>query len=60
MGILIIIGKIFATLFLITFFLAGALKANPHGHVHGAVAEYTAGFLCCAASLIGFYYLWIK
>lgn len=60
MGILIIIGKIFVTLFLATLFVAGVLKANPRSHVHGTVAEYTAGFLCCAASLIGLYYLWIK
>jgi hypothetical protein len=60
MSVLITIGKIFATLFIVIFFLAGALKANPRSHVHGAAAEYMAGFLICSGCLIGLYHLWIK
>jgi len=59
--IIIFIAKVLASIFLVAFFIAGIFKANPHTHNPeiGPIAEYSTGFLICAASLVGIYFLWI-
>jgi hypothetical protein len=62
MSFVIVLGKIFATVFLVAFFIAGIFKANPRTHnpENRHIAEYIAGFLICMFSLVGVYYLWIS
>ena len=57
---LIVIGKVVASVLLLIFFLAGALKANPRTHNpdYPPMAEYTAGFLICGFSVFVLHYLW--
>jgi len=52
--------KVFSTVFLFVFFIAGVFKANPRTHHPECrpFAEYTAGFMICTSSIIGIYYLW--
>ena len=49
-----------ASVFLLAFFIAGAFKANPRAHNPeiSSAAEYFSGFLICAISIFGLYYLW--
>ena len=59
MAFLIITAKVVASIFLTAFLVAGILKANPRAHRLRPMAEYTAGFIICALSLTGLYYLWM-
>jgi len=58
----VIFLKIIASILLVMFFIAGAFKANPrlHNPEYPPMAEYTAGFLICTSSVVGFYYLWFS
>jgi hypothetical protein len=58
MAFLLTTAKIVASIFLIVFLIAGILKANPRTHRYRPMAEYTAGFIICAFSLVSLYYLW--
>jgi len=60
MSILFIIIKLLATMALVILFMVGASKAIPRTHnpENPAFVEYTVGFLFCAATITGFYYLW--
>lgn len=58
MTIFIIIGKAVASIFLMAFFIAGVLKANPRTHRYRPMAEYAAGFIICTLSLMALYHLW--
>lgn len=58
MSILLLAGKLFASLFLCAAFVTGVFKANPNTHIQRKMAEYITGFLFCFGSVLGLYFLW--
>lgn len=62
MSVLIVVGKVVATLFLAMGIIVASFKANPRTHnpEYGAAAEYMAGFIMFFCCLLGLYYLWFK
>ena len=60
MDILIITGKIIASMFLFALLVTGVLKANPrfHSPSYRPITEYTTGFILSFLACVGFYYLW--
>lgn len=59
---LMIIAKVVASFFLVVTLIVGILKASPRAHnpEHGALAEYSVGFIFFFLALLGLYYLWLK
>lgn len=60
MAMLLTTGKVIATMLLIMFLISGILKADPRTHnaENPRLAEYSAGFLICAFSIIGIVHMW--
>ncbi|GAB2198426.1 hypothetical protein [Sessilibacter sp. MAH4] len=59
--LLIVLAKLFASIILLSLFIAGVFKANPktHNPKNRPIAEYMAGFICTFGALLGLYFLWI-
>ena len=62
MSIIITLAKVFASIFLVAFFIAGIFKADSstHNPERRAIAEYMAGFLISVFSLASLYYFWVS
>lgn len=62
MDALIIVAKLLVTMALLVCFIVGVWKADSRSHnpAYPALAEYATGFIMCALSLVGFYYVWIN
>lgn len=60
MGILIIIGKIFLSFFLIGMIMAGVFKASNRGRKpnNHPAAEWITGCIGFLGGIAGLYYLW--